>query len=237
MEVKNKVALITGSTQGIGKAIADVLLQAGAQVIINSRNSEKVLQVINKFEQYSNQIFGITADISNSQEVSNMVNQIEKKWGTIDILINNAGIAKFAPILEITENNWDEMLKTNLKGVFLCTKEVLPEMIKRNSGHIFTITSVAAKKVFQNCAAYAASKAGALAFMNVLREEIRQYGIHVTSIIAGATNTPLWDSLSGDFQKDKMMTSDSIAQAVLTAIQNSSGMVEEIQIRPVGGDL
>jgi short-subunit dehydrogenase len=110
-------------------------------------------------------------------------------------------------------------------------------MIKRKSGHIIAITSVAAKKAFQNCSAYAASKAGALAFMDVLREEIRQYGIHVTSIIAGATNTPIWDSISGDFQKDEMMTADSIAQAVLSAIQNPSGMVEEIQIRPVGGDL
>lgn len=237
MDLQNKVALVTGSTQGIGKSIAEAILQAGGKIVINSRNESNVKETVKELSTISNSVIGIAADVSNSIDVQNMVQRIHEKWNSVDILINNAGLAKFSPILKTTEDEWDDMHHVNLKGAFLCSKSVLPDMIRKKTGHILTVTSVAAKKAFQNCAAYGSSKAGVLAFMNVLREEVRQFGIHATSIIAGATATPIWDSISGDFPTDKMISANSIAQVVLSAIQNPSGMVEEIQVRPVSGDL
>ena len=237
MDLNNKVALVTGSTQGIGKAIAKTFLHAGINVVINSRNEKKVQETVKELSSISRSVIGISADVSKSENVKKIISKIQKKWGSVDILVNNAGVAKFSPILETSEVDWDEMQNINLKGSFLCSRAVLPEMIEKKSGHILTITSVAANKPFQNCSAYSSSKAGALAFMNVLREEVRQFGIHVTSIIAGATATPIWDSIAGDFPTERMMDSDSVAQTVLSAIENPNGIVEEILIRPIGGDL
>jgi short-subunit dehydrogenase len=237
MNLNSKVALVTGSTQGIGNAVAETLLQAGAKVVINSRNENKVNGTLKELSPISKNVLGLAGDISKEHAVQNLFRQINEKWGSVDILVNNAGIAKFSPILETSENDWDHMQNINLKGVFLCSKAVLPDMIEKKCGHILTINSVAGKKTFQNCSAYGSSKAGALSFMNVLREEVRQFGIHVTSIIAGATATPIWDSLAGDFPTEKMMNTNSIALTVLSAIEHPSGMVEEIHVRPVGGDL
>ena len=237
MDLTNRVVLVTGSTQGIGKAIAKTLLQAGAKVVINSRNEKKVDETVKELLSISKNVIGNYADVSKSRDVQKMISQIKEKWGSVDILVNNAGVAKFSPVLETDEADWENMQNINLKGTFLCSKAVLPEMIENKSGHIFTISSVAAKKAFQNCSAYGSSKAGVLAFMNVLREEVRRFGIHVTSIIAGATNTPIWNSIEGNFPTDRMMDSNSVAQTVLSAIKNPNGMVEEIVIRPVGGDL
>ncbi len=236
-KIENKVVLITGATQGIGKAIAETLLQAGSRVVINSRNKDRVNHVLEQMSRFSTQLAGVSADIRQSSGVNVLIKKAKKRFGPIDILINNAGTAKFSPISDTSEKDWENMYQSNLKSVFLCTKAVLPDMLSRKTGHIITILSVAAKKAFQNCSAYAASKSGALAFMNVLREEVRHSNILVTSILAGAADTPLWDAIPGDFPRDKMMTTKAIADSVLAAIQNSDGMVEEIQIRPIGGDL
>lgn len=237
MAIKNKIALITGSTQGIGKAIAKTLLQAGARVVINSRSKEKVQTVVEEFISSAGTILGIAADVGKKNDVLNLVDQVKSKWGTVDILVNNAGIARFTPVPEISENDWDEMLQINLKGLFLCSQAVLPEMIKKKSGYIVNIISVAARKTFLNGGAYAASKAGALAFTNVLREEVRHYNVRVTAVLPGATDTPLWESIPGNFPKERMMPPEAVAQAVLAAVQDPDSMVEEIILRPVGGDL
>lgn len=236
-KTENKVVVVTGATQGIGKAITETLLQAGFRVVINSRNIDRINSALEQMSRFSTQLTGVSADIRLSSGVDVLIEQAKKRFGHIDILINNAGIAIFSPITDTSEKDWENMYQTNLKSVFLSAKAVLPDMLSRKTGHIITILSVAAKKAFQNCSAYAASKAGALAFMNVLREEVRHSNILVTSILAGATDTPLWDSISGDFPRDKMITTKAIADSVLAAIQNPDGMVEEIQIRPIGGDL
>ncbi|HDL19255.1 MAG TPA: SDR family oxidoreductase [Bacteroidetes bacterium] len=235
--MKKKVAVITGSTQGIGRAVAMALLQAGIRVVINSRDETNVRETVASLETFSSDVLGIPADIGQKHQVNDLVEQVCSRWGAIDILVNNAGIAHFVPVLETVESDWDEMIRINLKGTFLCSQAVLPAMIENKSGHIVNILSVAARKTFLNGGAYAASKAGALAFTNVLREEVRQYNICVTAILAGATSTPLWDNLSGDFAGEQMMPPETVARTVLAAVQNSAGMIEEIVLRPLGGDL
>ena len=235
--MKKKVAVITGSTQGIGRAVAMALLQAGIRVVINSRDETNVRETVASLETFSSDVLGIPADIGQKHQVNDLVEQVCSRWGAIDILVNNAGIAHFVPVLETVESDWDEMIRINLKGTFLCSQAVLPAMIENKSGHIVNILSVAARKTFLNGGAYAASKAGALAFTNVLREEVRQYNICVIAILAGATSTPLWDNLSGDFAGEQMMPPETVARTVLAAVQNSAGMIEEIVLRPLGGDL
>ena len=196
MKLKGKVALITGSTRGIGKEFAKGFAKEGADVIINGRNLEKAKPVAKEVEGLGVRALAIEADVSSSQEVNRMAEEAVNFFGKIDILVNNAGINPF--ILEaekIKEEGWDQVLDVNLKGVFLCCQAVGKKMIQQGGGKIINISSAAGLLGEQGILPYCVSKAGVMTLTRVLAYEWSKYHITVNAIapglVAGGMNTPI----------------------------------------------
>jgi 2-deoxy-D-gluconate 3-dehydrogenase len=196
MRLKGKVALITGSTRGIGREFAIGFAKEGAEVIINGRNLEKAKVVAKEVEGLGVRSIAIGADVSLSQDVNVMVEEVVKLFGRIDILVNNAGVNPF--ILEaekIKEEGWDQVLNVNLKGVFLCCQAVGKKMIAQGGGKIINISSAAGIQGEQGVLPYCVSKAGVITLTRVLAYEWSRYHITVNAIapgiVAGGMNTPI----------------------------------------------
>jgi NAD(P)-dependent dehydrogenase (short-subunit alcohol dehydrogenase family) len=196
MRLKGKVALITGSTRGIGKEFALAFAKEGADVIINGRNPDKAKTVAREIESLGGRSLGIAADVSLSKNVTRMVDEAVDAFGRIDILVNNAGVNPF--ILEaekIKEEGWDQVLDVNLKGVFLCCQAVGRQMIKQGGGKIINISSAAGILGEQGFLPYCVSKAGVMTLTRVLAYEWSKYNILVNAIapgfVAGGMNAPV----------------------------------------------
>ncbi len=236
MTLKDKVVWITGSSRGIGEATAKTLAAHGAKVIISGRNEDDIERVTGSINANGDSALAIQCDVRHHNDVQNLVDQVKDTWGPIDILINNAGIGIFKKVLDISEDDWDAMMETNLKSAFLCTKAVLPDMLARQAGKIINIVSVAGKQAYGNGGGYCASKFGLRGFTDVLRLETREHGIQVTAIYPGATSTAIWDGADVDFSI--MITQDDVAQTILSVCQaGPSAHIEEVVLRPQGGDL
>ena len=196
MRLKGKVALITGSTRGIGKEFAIGFAKEGADIIVNGRNLEKAKAVANEIENLGVRSIAIHGDVSSSQDVARMVEEAINQFGRIDILVNNAGINPF--ILEaekIKEVGWDQVLDVNLKGVFLCCQAVGKKMIQQGGGKIINISSTAGILGEQGFLPYSVSKAGVTVLTRVLAYEWSRYNILINAIapgfVAGGMNAPI----------------------------------------------
>lgn len=190
MKLKDKVALVTGAGQGIGRGIALALAREGAKVVV-SDITDKAKEVAKEIESFGSEALAVKADVRNSKETKEMVKTAIDKFGRIDILVNNAGIYPFKSLVDMEEEDWDKVLGVNLKGVFNCTKAVLPKMIEQKSGVIINISSIAGAVVgYSNLAHYSASKAGMVGFTKAAALELAQYGIRVNAIAPGAIETP-----------------------------------------------
>lgn len=234
--MKDKVVWITGGGRGIGRSAAEHLAQLGARIVICARTKAEIDTVADNIRAKNGQILSIPCDVTDNAQILHLVSQVKKKWNSIDVLINNAGIGIFRKIIDTDESDWDKTLSINLKSVFLCSRAVLPDMISKKSGHIINVVSVAGKKPYYNCGVYCASKYGMLGFTDVLRLEVRKYGIQVTAFLPGATDTSIWGDTNAD--RSKMMTPDAVAQGLVSICQSAKNtMMEELTIRPIGGDL
>jgi len=190
MKLKDKVAIVTGAGQGIGKGIALALIKEGAKVVV-SDITEKRNDVVKEIEKLGGEAIAVKADVSNRKEVEEMAKVTIEKFGKIDILVNNAGIYPLKPLIEMEEEDWDKVLNVNLKSVFNCTKAVLPKMVEQKSGNIINISSIAGAVVgYANLVHYASSKGGMLGFTRAAALELAQYKIRVNAIAPGAILTP-----------------------------------------------
>lgn len=189
--LRDRVAIVTGSGQGIGRGVAVCLARAGAHVVIVDQAPERIGSVTAAVEDLGVQAMGIATDVSQSAEVKRMVQQTVERFGQIDILVNNAGTLVVKPMVEQTEEEWDRVLDVNLKGVFLCCRHVLPEMIARKRGAIVNIASIAAFHVTVPHVPYAASKAGVVALTRDLAYEVGRLGIRVNASAPGPIETPM----------------------------------------------
>jgi short-subunit dehydrogenase len=231
-------AIITGGTKGIGKAIAIGLAKAGYDLAICSRN-EKDLNTTGRILRELNpdiEVIYLPTDVSDKSQVLRFVHHISAKWNRVNLLINNAGTFTPGEIHKEPDGVLEKMMNTNLYSAYHLTRAVLPLMLPFKSGHIINICSIASIIAYPNGGSYSISKFAMLGFSKVLREEMKENGIKVTSVIPGATWTNSWEG--ADFPQSRLMKPEDIAEAILSAIQMSpSAVVEEIIIRPQLGDL
>jgi 3-oxoacyl-[acyl-carrier protein] reductase len=203
--LKGKTAIVTGAARGIGRSIALKLAKLGANVVINYRSSsDSAKQLINEIEKDGGSAFAVKADISNYNEADILIKETVKHFGTVDILVNNAGITKDSLILRMKEEDFDNVINTNLKGTFNCVKHVTPIMLKQKSGKIINISSVIGIVGNAGQVNYAAAKAGIIGLTKATAKELASRGITVNAVAPGFIKSDMTDILS-DKVKDGIL--------------------------------
>lgn len=199
--LKDKVALVTGGSRGIGRAIALNLAKNGANIAINySNSSEKAEKVLEEIKALGVNAISVKADVSNEEDVNNLVKTIEKELGKIDILVNNAGITKDNLLIRMKTEDFEDVIDVNLKGTFLCTKAVSRAMMKKKYGKIINITSVVGITGNTGQANYSASKAGVIGFTKSMAKELGSRGIRVNAVAPGFIDTEMTQVLSEEIK-------------------------------------
>lgn len=231
-----KIALVTGASRGIGFAIANTFLCEGASVVITGRDRGRLDTAVEALSIHGD-VQGILCDVRQEASVENLFIELKRSYSRLDVLINNAGIAgRACKIEQISSAEWRDAIDTNLTGTFLVTRSALP--LLTNGATIVNNISMAAKVVFPGMAAYGASKFGALGFTESLREELRPRGIRVLALMPGAVDTDIWQQFWPDAPRSRMMTPDSIAHAVLTAVlMPENTTIQDLVISPTYGKL
>lgn len=197
--LKGKVAIITGASRGIGKAAAVALATQGAKVVINyARSSEAAEATVQEITGAGGEAIAIQADVAQSEAVDNLIKTTLKKFGRIDVLVNNAGITKDTLLLRMKPEQWQAVIDLNLTGVFLCTKAVSKTMLKQRSGRIINIASVSGQMGLPGQANYSAAKAGVIGFTKTIAKELANRGVTVNAIAPGFIETDMTKDLKSD---------------------------------------
>ena len=192
MRLENKIAIVTGSSMGIGEAIAKRYAKEGAKVAVNYFKSEdKANDVVAYIKADGGTAKAFKADVSKIPEIENLVKEVRDEWGRVDILVNNAGVFHTVPVMETTEEIWDETLDLNLKGYFFAVKTLVPHWREIGGGKVVNISSIAGTGAFPNCPGYCASKGGVVNLTRALAAELGKENINVNSIAPGNVATPL----------------------------------------------
>lgn len=201
--LENKVALVTGASRGIGRAIAIDLAKNGASVAVNYAGSEaKANEVVDEIKANGGNAFAIKADVSNSDEVGQMIKEVINQYGQLDILVNNAGITRDNLLMRMKDTEWDDVINTNLKGVFLCTKGVTRQMMKQRNGRIINIASVVGVSGNPGQANYVAAKAGVIGLTKTTAKELASRNITVNAVAPGFITTDMTDELSEEIKSE-----------------------------------
>ncbi|ANB60370.1 3-oxoacyl-[acyl-carrier-protein] reductase [Anoxybacteroides amylolyticum] len=203
--LQEKVALVTGASRGIGRAIALELARHGAKVAVNYAGSEaKAKEVVEEIEQMGGEAFAVQANVASSEAVEQMVKEVIERFGRIDILVNNAGITRDNLLMRMKEEEWDDVINTNLKGVFHCTKAVTRPMMKQRFGRIVNIASIVGVSGNPGQANYVAAKAGVIGFTKTAAKELASRNITVNAIAPGFITTDMTDRLSEDVRAEML---------------------------------
>lgn len=202
MILKGKKALVTGASRGIGREVALELALQGADVAINYSGSEaKANEVVDEIKALGREAFAIQCDVAIGESVTNMVKEVVERFGRVDILVNNAGITRDNLLMRMKEDEWDAVINTNLKGVFLCTKAVTRQMMKQRSGRIINMASIVGVSGNAGQANYVAAKAGVIGLTKTTAKELASRGITVNAIAPGFISTDMTGELPEDVQK------------------------------------
>ena len=231
--VKDKSAVVTGSTKGIGRAIAEGLLEAGARVVVSARNAGEVEKAVADLGRaHPKRVLGRTCDVRREKDVTALFEETEKAFGGVDILVNNAGVGFFKNLEEMSLEDWNTILETNLTGVFLCSRAAIPRMRKRGGGYILNISSLAGRNAFPQATAYNASKFGLNGMSEALMQEVRYDGIKVTYLMPGSVATHFNDHTPGPEDDWKIQPRD-IARIVVDLLnQDPRTLPSAVEIRP-----
>lgn len=195
-KLTGKSAIVTGASRGIGRAISLALAEEGAKVAVNFAGSEdKASETVRMIEEAGGEAFAVRASVSSQEDVKRLVDETMERFGSVDILVNNAGITKDNLLMRMKEEEWDDVLSTNLKGVFLCTKAVARPMMKKRSGTIVNLASVVGVAGNVGQANYVAAKAGVIGLTKTAAKELSARGIRVNSVAPGFIKTDMTDKL------------------------------------------
>ena len=247
-KLHEKIALITGSSTGIGRAVALAFAEEGAHVTINypaKAQEQQAHEVKSTVEKFSRKALAIQADVSKEDQVESLVSKVMEEFGRIDILVNNAGIATSSTVEEMPASMWDELMAVNLRSVFLCTKQILPVMYRQNYGKIINTASQLAYRGSPGFAHYSAAKAAIIAFTRSLALEIGSRNINANCVAPGATETPMLEGISQDtieriratIPRGRLARVNDIAPTyVFLASDESSHYVGQC-LSPNGGDV
>ena len=223
-ELKNKVAIVTGASTGIGRATSILFSAHGARVVLVSRSHDKLKEVGNTIRGMGNLCIAVTTDVRDPTQVDSMARKALQEYGAIDILVNNAGVGIWGPLAESSMSDWDYIINTNLKGTFLCTRSVVPIMASQNRGFIINVASQAGKRGMPNLAIYCASKFGIIGLSESLKKELCPHGIRVFYICPGYVNTDFFTN--SNFVKPsnirRMVEPEDVARDILMLIRGNT---------------
>jgi sepiapterin reductase len=236
--MSEKVIWITGASTGIGREIAMEFSKAGHIIVATARRKSRLVNLVSEIKFAGREASAFVCNVASERSVQITAKRIREKYGSIDCLVNNAGVTVFKSFADTKVYEFDYVIETNLRGAFLCLKNVLPQMIKNKRGHIINILSVAANTVYEDSSVYSASKAGLLALTNSIRKETRRYNIKISNILPGAVETAMWDSKTRAKYKNRMLSPSDVAKIVIEVFnQPKKVLVEDIIIRPIKGDI
>ena len=210
MRLKDKIAIITGAGSGIGRATAILFAKEGAKVIAADWSEEGGKETAKEIKYQGGEAIFIKTDVSKTEEVEKMKNECLEKFGKIDILVNNAGIVKFSALHETLEEDWDKIIDINLKSVFLCSKAVIPEMLRQGKGKIINIASIAGFVGFDKIGPYCASKGGIIALTKEMALEYAPKKINVNCIAPGVIKTAMTKDMLTDPETKKFLESNTL---------------------------
>ena len=233
-ELKDEVAVVTGGTRGIGFSIAAALLDEGAKVFICGRDAANLKTAVANLTQKSkDRVDGLAADVRRYDDCRKVIRGAVERFGGLDILVNNAGIGIMKPVDQLTPEDWDATIETNLSGVFYCCREAIPLMRQRGGGYIFNISSLAGVNAFAGGSAYNASKFGLNGFSEAMMQDVRYDGIRVSYIMPGSVDTDFGATPGGKPRESWKLTGADIAKAVIDLYKfPAPALASRIELRP-----
>jgi NAD(P)-dependent dehydrogenase (short-subunit alcohol dehydrogenase family) len=243
----SRVAIVTGGAQGMGRAVAELLAKDGASVVINDINKKAIEKVAGELEDLGLNVKPVVGDVTSSKDVEFLVKETVAEFGTVNILINNAGVLRPTKVIDIEESEWDFVVGVNLKGTFLCSKAVLPYMQSQKWGRIVNFSSTAGKNVSTiGGAHYTSAKAGILGFTRHLAKESAGYGVTVNSVCPGLIDTEMVQSTISEEKKQEYASSfpikrlgqvQEVADLVGFLVSNKAAYITGASLDINGGDL
>lgn len=239
MSQAGRVAIVTGSSKGIGYAIAEALVQAGASVTVSARNPEEVSAAATRLNALGKgRAVGVVCDVRFPDQVQELVRRTVAEFGGLDILVNNAGVGHFAPVADISIERWQQIIETNLSGAFYCCREAIPQLKRRGGGWIINVASLAGKNPMAGGTAYNASKFGLVGFSEALLLDVRHDNIRVSCLMPGSVATHFNEHTPNDADAWKIQPED-IAGVVLSLLEvpgrTMPSLLELRPTRPPGG--
>jgi NAD(P)-dependent dehydrogenase (short-subunit alcohol dehydrogenase family) len=233
-DLKNKVAVVTGGSRGIGFSVAQALLGEGAKVFICGREQKHLDKALEKLRETAPaNVEGTTADVASYEDCRKLIRAASERFGGLDILVNNAGIGIFKPVDELSVEDWDSTLHTNLSAVFYCCREAIPHMRKRGGGYIFNVSSLAGTNAMPAGAAYNASKFGLNGFSEAVMQDVRYDGIRVSYLMPGSVDTDFASAPGGKARQSWKLTGDDVAKAVIDLYKfPTTALASRIEMRP-----
>jgi NAD(P)-dependent dehydrogenase (short-subunit alcohol dehydrogenase family) len=232
LNLQGKAAVVTGAGRGIGRAISLALGRAGASVVVVARTMEQIESVANEITSARGKAIAIRADMAEEGDIRSLFDQVNERFGRLDVLVNNAGVGLFGPVAEFSAADFDRVVSVNLRGTFLCCRQAMRAMIPQGRGYIINISSVVGFKGYPNQAAYSAAKHGIMGLTKSLSVEAQQHGIRVSAVLPGGVDTDLIRAARPDLDTSVLMQPEDIAQTVMYLLSLSEqAAVDQIYIR------
>lgn len=231
-DLRGKIGLVTGSTRGIGRAIAEEMAKAGATVVVSGTREADVARVAEEMRAEGHRVLSSACDVRRYDEVEALMSFAAAEAGGLDILVNNAGVGLFAPVSEMSPEDWDRVIDTNLTGVFYCSRAAIPHLLKRGGGDIINISSLAGKNAFAGGAAYNASKFGLEGLSEAMMLDLRYQNIKVAYVMPGSVATEFSGRTPANDESWRLTAGD-VAEVVLDILaQDRRALASRVELRP-----